>query len=81
MDARQEWGTAQPVPILPDVMLADDGTLDTVFHCCDCGQELRYSSEAFDRDEETGALVSEPDALRQAAEDHSDECEPESEEG
>ena len=55
--------------------LIDDGTLDTVFRCEDCGQEVRYSSEVFERDE-TGALIDGPGAARLAEEDHADECDP-----
>lgn len=76
--AEQEWAEARPVPILPDVYLGDDGTLDTVFYCSDCGAELRYSSELFERCEETGALVNGTEAIRTAAEDHAEQgCEPE----
>ena len=47
--------------------IVDDGTLDTVVHCDDCGQELRFNIEGFD-DHDTRIA----DALYMAKEDH--EC-------
>jgi len=32
--------------------LEDDGTLDTVLTCDECGAELRYASGAWDHDDE-----------------------------
>lgn len=37
---------------LPELVLLDDGTLDTVFKCHDCGATLRFQSECIDRDPE-----------------------------
>jgi hypothetical protein len=45
--------------------------MDTVFECDECGQELRYSSDGIDR-EEDGTV---PDVeLSRVAEEHADEC-------
>ena len=55
------------------VYLDDDGTLDTVFACVACNMSLRYSGEAFERDE-SGALVDQKFAERIASEDHEGEC-------
>ena len=51
--------------------LVDDGTLDTVVRCMDCGDEERYSIEADDNESRIEA------ALFMAAKDH--ECEGEQE--
>lgn len=57
--------------MIPDLDLADDGTLDTVFHCSDCGEDVRYSGDAFDRDEDGSLAKGE---LERAREEHADEC-------
>ena len=28
---------------MPDIVLSDDGTLDTLFTCNDCDEEMRYN--------------------------------------
>ena len=30
------------------IVLGDDGTMDTVLHCTECGQEFRYNFDASD---------------------------------
>ena len=55
---------------MPELTLLDDGTLDTVFLCSECGEELRYSDVERDSD---GSISD--DTLRQYAEEHADECE------
>lgn len=57
--------------MIPDLTLADDGTLDTVFACADCGREIRFGDLAEYRDE-SGALGR--DGLEYARETHADEC-------
>lgn len=52
------------------LFLADDGTLDTVFECAECGKEIRYSE--FERDD-TGEP--EAEALAEAEREHAEECE------
>lgn len=56
---------------IPEVWVADDGTLDTVFECQECGEELRYSSEGIERDECGIVLDSE---RKRVEEEHADEC-------
>ncbi len=34
-------------------LLGDDGTLDTVIYCSECGEEARYNYDGGDIDEET----------------------------
>jgi len=41
------------------IVLGDDGTLDTVLHCTDCGQEFRYN---FDPSNDIGEDQSPDDA-------------------
>lgn len=53
-----------------DITLLDDGTLDTVFVCNLCEQELRYSH--IQRDAE-GDI--EPDELDRVLDEHAEECE------
>ena len=57
--------------MIPDFDLADDGTMDTVFHCSDCGEDVRYSGDAFDRDEDGSLAAGELDRAR---EEHAEEC-------
>lgn len=57
--------------MIPDLDLADDGTMDTVFHCSDCGEDVRYSGDAFERDEDGSLSEGE---LARAREEHADEC-------
>jgi hypothetical protein len=57
--------------MIPDFDLADDGTMDTVFHCSDCGEDVRYSGDAFERDEDGTLPAGE---LERAREEHADEC-------
>ena len=56
-----------------DLILVDDGTLDTVFHCTECEQDIRYSQEwgAHHRDE-NGVL--QESAWGEANEEHDEEC-------
>lgn len=51
--------------------LLDDGTLDTVLLCPDCGEELRYSEA--DRDE--SGIVAES-WIEEQTEEHEAECDP-----
>lgn len=53
--------------------LIDDGTLDTVFRCPDCGAVERFDSLSEFRDE-SGALSDE--GVEYATELHADDCEP-----
>ena len=48
--------------------LTDDGTLDTVLLCSECGEFLRYSEIERDENGPTEA------ALAEAEEQHADEC-------
>lgn len=57
--------------MIPDLSLSDDGTLDTVFHCSDCGEDVRYSGDAFERGED-GSLAD--GELERAREEHAEEC-------
>lgn len=61
----------------PTLTLGDDGTMDTVFSCDDCGEEIRYSDMSEYRDE-SGTLSDE--GLAFAEEEHADDC-PENREG
>lgn len=56
-----------------ELMLIDDGTLDTVFLCSDCGQEIRYLEPPRRWREEDGTLKL--SAFFEAEDTHSDECE------
>lgn len=53
------------------IFLVDDGTMDTVFQCSQCGETLRYSGDAFERSED-GSL--EDGAEGMVWEDHMEEC-------
>lgn len=53
----------------PEMHLVDDGTMDTVLLCSDCGEEFRYSEA--DRDESGAVLES---WLAEKEEEHSAEC-------
>lgn len=55
----------------PTLTLCDDGTMDTVFSCDECGEEIRYSDLSEYRDE-SGALSDE--GVAYAEEEHADEC-------
>lgn len=59
---------------MADVSLIDDGTMDTVFECSDCGRELRYSFEGIERTEDGDLAEGE---LERVSEEHAEECEPE----
>lgn len=50
------------------IQLCDDGTMDTVFQCKNCGEEIRYSEA--DRDEDGDVTE---DFFEQVANEH--ECE------
>ena len=54
-----------------DMTLCDDGTLDTVFRCGVCGEEIRFSDMSHHRDESGAMLES---GLVEAAEEHDEEC-------
>lgn len=58
------------------MLLGDDGTLDTVIYCADCGQEFRFNYEPEWQDEgkEEPYLAFVEWAKREAAEDHAGEC-------
>lgn len=61
---------------MPKFQLSDDGTMDTVVACTECGKELRYSFHAQGgRDDDTQETYDEfiGWALADAEEDH--ECE------
>ena len=51
------------------IFLVDDGTLDTVFECEECSEQIRYSD--FQRDDD-GPLA---EAMDDADADHAAECE------
>ena len=51
------------------LFLIDDGTLDTLFECPDCGMEERYSSDGIERDEYGNVL---PEEMARVSEEH--EC-------
>lgn len=61
------------------IELADDGTLDTVLRCTECGEEMRYNYDGETGPEDPGEIVSEEehyDAFVQwAIEDATDEHE------
>jgi len=60
---------AHPTTTADDIILCDDGTLDTVFECRHCGNEIRYSE--VERDPDTlDVLDSE---FKRIAEEHDDE--------
>jgi len=56
----------------PELELLDDGTMDTVFCCSFCHEEVRYTCDgegsAFPRDDDGAPLE---DAVKEAAEEHS----------
>lgn len=56
--------------MIPDLTLSDDGTMDTVFHCSDCGEDVRHDSMSEYRDD--SGLTNE--GLAYARELHADEC-------
>ena len=56
--------------IRPTFTLVDDGTIDTVLSCDECGRELRFFMEGFEEGERVAS------ALEMAVEDH--DCEDES---
>jgi hypothetical protein len=63
------------------IQLSDDGTLDTVLCCSDCGEEMRYNCDWFvDEDEsENGYDEFIAWAIEDAANDHV--CEQENQHG
>lgn len=56
------------------IELSDDGTMDTVFECGLCNEDIRYQGDSFERDPESGALVDEEAARKEVFADH--ECKP-----
>lgn len=56
------------------IHVSDDGTMDTVFQCDECGAELRYSGDAFERDED-GTFLDPEGVQETVSSDHADECE------
>lgn len=66
--------------VKPDIRLGDDGTLDTVLYCADCGAEFRFNFEP-GPDEADGAAAYDA-FVESAIEEIQDEhiCEPEDDE-
>lgn len=56
---------------LPKMVLADDGTLDTVIACQECGAEYRYNFQIGDGDCTYREFIAE--SLQDAAETHAEE--------
>lgn len=54
-----------------NLTLLDDGTLDTVFECSKCGEDIRFSGESIERDED-GYMTD--DGLAYAEESHAEDC-------